>query len=162
MASPQSRFIPDFVQNGELKYNVTLTKIAKDLGGKDLRKLKFILAGPCGISKREMEKVTTAEDLFMCLKQRMMLTRDNLLFLQFHRNINSQTDSLARHTASGIKIVVGSLWWQKVKILAPVRKSATVQQDQPCLYSSSAKIGVFSCSQNPPLCSPSSLCRHGD
>ncbi|GFO37273.1 hypothetical protein PoB_006377800 [Plakobranchus ocellatus] len=80
----------------------------------------------------------------------------------FHRNINSQTNSLARHTASGIKIDVGSLWWQKVKILAPVRESATVHQDQQCLYSSSAKIGVFSCSQNPPLCSPSSLCRHGD
>ncbi|GFN97994.1 hypothetical protein PoB_002450000 [Plakobranchus ocellatus] len=44
---------------------------------------------------------------------------------------NSQTNSLAGHTASGIQINVGSLWWQKVKILAPVSESATVHQTVP-------------------------------
>ncbi|GFO50085.1 hypothetical protein PoB_007659000 [Plakobranchus ocellatus] len=67
--------------------------------------------------------------------------------------MNSQTISLARHTASGIKIDVGSLWWQKVKILAPVRESARVHQDHPCLYSSRAKIGVSDPGKIPPTCS---------
>ncbi|GFO13117.1 hypothetical protein PoB_003962200 [Plakobranchus ocellatus] len=48
----------------------------------------------------------------------------------FTRNINSQTISLARHIASGIQISVGSLWWQRVKILAPVSESATVHHDR--------------------------------
>ncbi|GFO39768.1 transmembrane protein 245-like [Plakobranchus ocellatus] len=42
----------------------------------------------------------------------------------------SSTISLARHTASGTQINVGSLWWQKVKISAPVSESATVHQDR--------------------------------
>ncbi|GFN78170.1 reverse transcriptase [Plakobranchus ocellatus] len=115
-----------------------------------------------GESLKVLQTLSVEQQTYSCLKQALLKT-----FLctaadyNFHRNINSQTNSLARHTASGIKIVVGSLWWQKVKILALVRESATVHQDQPCLYSSSAKIGVLSCSQNPPLCSPSSLCRHG-
>ncbi|GFO19286.1 hypothetical protein PoB_004579100 [Plakobranchus ocellatus] len=67
--------------------------------------------------------------------------------------MNSQTISLARHTASGIKIDVGSLWWQKVKILAPVRESARVHQDHLCLYSSRAKIGVSDPGKIPPTCS---------
>ncbi|GFN94439.1 reverse transcriptase [Plakobranchus ocellatus] len=75
--------------------------------------------------------------------------------------MNSQTISLARHTASGIKIDVGSLWWQKVKILAPVRESARVHQDHPCLYSSRAKIGVSDPGKIPPTCSSTQSRSHG-
>ncbi|GFO18510.1 poly [ADP-ribose] polymerase, partial [Plakobranchus ocellatus] len=82
MASPKNNLFQEIVMSGDLKFNAMLLDIAVKLDQEDLRRLKFLLSGPNGVSIREVEKLTTVEDFFMCLKKRMMLTRDNLLLLQ--------------------------------------------------------------------------------
>ncbi|GFO26775.1 poly [ADP-ribose] polymerase [Plakobranchus ocellatus] len=82
MAAPKNILFHEFVQKGDWEFNAMLLKIAMKLDQEDVRRLKFLLSGPNGVSTREMERLTTAEEFFMCLKQRMMLTRDNLLVLQ--------------------------------------------------------------------------------
>ncbi|GFO12831.1 poly [ADP-ribose] polymerase [Plakobranchus ocellatus] len=72
----------DFVESGDLGFNKMLLKITRQIEPEELRRLKFLCRGPSGLSTREIDRLTTAEDFFTSLQRLQMLTRDNLLLLQ--------------------------------------------------------------------------------
>ncbi|KAK7105281.1 uncharacterized protein [Littorina saxatilis] len=74
--------LTDFIPTEDWELNVLLLKVSQGLSAEDLAKFKFLCAGRNGIPGGVLERMTTAEKLFSYLRQKRMISRDNLLLLQ--------------------------------------------------------------------------------
>ncbi|XP_041355013.1 uncharacterized protein LOC121372636 [Gigantopelta aegis] len=70
------------IPSDDWELNIVLLKIAKELDSGDLTAMKFLCSGCNGIPKTVLDRLTTPEKLFTYLRERNMLSRDNLLLLQ--------------------------------------------------------------------------------
>ncbi|CAC5413455.1 unnamed protein product [Mytilus coruscus] len=62
--------------------NVFLNELADELTAEDLKKMKNLLSGLNGTAKGVLEAIKDPLDLFTHLRQKTILTRDNVVFLQ--------------------------------------------------------------------------------
>ncbi|GFS13217.1 poly [ADP-ribose] polymerase [Elysia marginata] len=79
---PKSRCAYLMVPSEDWELNVLLLRIAKNLNEVEFDRLKFLCSGFGGVQKRVLENLKTPEMLFTHLKEKNMISRDNLLLLQ--------------------------------------------------------------------------------
>ncbi|XP_035829618.1 uncharacterized protein LOC106014045 [Aplysia californica] len=72
----------DLVPSEDWELNVLLLEIAKGLSEEEFCKIKFLCSGTKGIPKGSLERLNTPEKFFVHLRERGMVSRDNLLLLQ--------------------------------------------------------------------------------
>lgn len=70
------------IPSEDWEMNVFLNELADDLTKEDLKKMKYLLTGLNGTGKRVLEVINDGLDLFEHLKQKQILTRDNVVCLQ--------------------------------------------------------------------------------
>ena len=68
--------------SGDWEMNVFLNELAAELTGGDLKTMKHLLTGYNGSGKAVLEHIKDPIDLFLHLRQRLILTRDNIVCLQ--------------------------------------------------------------------------------
>ncbi|XP_076106448.1 uncharacterized protein LOC143075073 [Mytilus galloprovincialis] len=70
------------IPSEDWQMNVFLNELADELTAEDLKKMKNLLSGLNGTAKGVLEAIQDPLDLFTHLRQKRILTRDNVVFLQ--------------------------------------------------------------------------------
>ncbi|CAG2187980.1 FADD [Mytilus edulis] len=81
MSGTNGTIIPQ-LPSQEFPLNVFLQKLSKQLTEEEFEDLKFLCQGKGGIRKGDMSQLKTSLDLFTLLREREILTNENLLTLQ--------------------------------------------------------------------------------
>lgn len=82
--------IVNLIPTEDWELNVLLLKVAADLNATEFERLKFLCTG--GVPKGVLEKLTTPEMFFRHLKERRMISKDNLLLLQAFMSLLGRED----------------------------------------------------------------------